>query len=110
MPTDPRRVQSVFLEVVESSDPAGYAAALDRECAGDAELRRRVEGLLEAHQQPAEFLDRPIVGRGDLTDVPFGWPPVEAPGGEAEARRGGVSVASGPPLDPRPVADPWAAG
>ena len=74
MATDPSRVQSVFLEVVESSDPAGYAAALDRVCAGDAELRRRVEGLLEAHHQPAELLDRPIVGRDGLAACPSGGP------------------------------------
>ena len=103
MPTDPSRVQSVFLEVVESSDPAGYAAALDRVCAGDAELRRRVEGLLEAHHQPAELLDRPIVGRDGRAAWPFGWAPGEAPGGETETRRGGVSVMSGPTLDPRPI-------
>ena len=82
MATDLSRVQSLFLEVVESSDPAGYAAALDRVCAGDAELRRRVEGLLEAHHQPAELLDRPIVGRDGRVAWPYGWAPGEAPGGE----------------------------
>ena len=84
MTTDLSRVQSLFLEVVESSDPAGYAAALDRVCAGDAELRRRVEGLLEAHHQPAELLDRPIVGRAGRVAWPYGWAPGEAPGGETE--------------------------
>ena len=69
MATDLSRVQSLFLKVVESSDPAGYAAALDRVCAGDAELRRRVEGLLEAHHRPAELLDWPIVGRDGRSRV-----------------------------------------
>src|SRR3954454_22887236 len=62
MPADPRRVQEVFLAAVEERDPAARAAVLDRECAGDRELRRRVESLLRAHDEPDDFLDRPIVG------------------------------------------------
>ena len=46
MPPDPSRVQSVFLRVVEDADREDDAVALDRACAGDAELRARVEGQL----------------------------------------------------------------
>jgi serine/threonine protein kinase len=34
---------------------------LERECAGDPELRRRVEALLKAHDDPGSFLEKPIV-------------------------------------------------
>ena len=62
MPVDPRRVQEIFLAAVEERDPAARSALLDRECADDRELRRRVESLLRAHDEPDDFLDRPIVG------------------------------------------------
>ena len=62
MPLDPNRVQAVFLTAVECRDPAVRAALLDRECATDVELRRRVEALLTALDHPESLLDRPIVG------------------------------------------------
>src|SRR5262249_37179672 len=62
MPPDPKRVQAVFLAAVECHDPADRAAVLDAECAGDAELRRRVEVLLGAHDRFDESLDVPLAG------------------------------------------------
>jgi serine/threonine protein kinase/WD40 repeat protein len=56
-----RRVQAAFLAAVEVTDPAQQAAILDRECASDPELRRRVEALLRAHKDPASILERPAV-------------------------------------------------
>jgi tetratricopeptide (TPR) repeat protein len=38
--------------------PAGRPAWLERECSGDAELRRRVELILAAHDTPQSLLDR----------------------------------------------------
>src|SRR5262249_53475252 len=38
--------------------PAERAAFLDRACAGDAALRRRLESLLRAHDEPADPLER----------------------------------------------------
>jgi serine/threonine protein kinase/WD40 repeat protein len=61
MSVDAKRVQTVFLAAVEPGDPAQQAAFLDRECASDPELRRRVEALLQAHRDPASVLDRPAV-------------------------------------------------
>src|SRR5271155_1640977 len=58
---DPKHVQAVFLSAVECHEPAARAAVLDRECSTDAELRRRVEALLLAHEQPDSLLDQPIV-------------------------------------------------
>src|SRR6516164_7187932 len=59
MPADPRRVQAVFLAAAEQSNPADRAALLARECADETELRQRVEDLLQAHDQPQSFLERP---------------------------------------------------
>jgi serine/threonine protein kinase/tetratricopeptide (TPR) repeat protein len=61
MPSDPKRVQAIFLTAVEQPDPAARAAVLARECGGDADLRGRVEALLKANDDPASFLDRPAV-------------------------------------------------
>lgn len=55
-PTDPERVQELFLKVVELP-PQDRAAALDRECGDDAELRERVAELLAADEVPDSFLD-----------------------------------------------------
>jgi serine/threonine protein kinase/tetratricopeptide (TPR) repeat protein len=46
-------MQAVFAAAFELSDPAQRAALLDRECAGDDALRRRVEVLLAAHDDSA---------------------------------------------------------
>jgi serine/threonine protein kinase len=73
MSVDPKRVQAVFLAVLEADDPAGQAAVVERECASDPELQRRVEALLQAHRDPASILDRPVVA------------PFTAPGAPATA-------------------------
>src|SRR5262245_44017969 len=54
MPIDFQRIQSVFQEVAELL-PAERAAVLERECGDDAELRRRVEVLLQAHDDSGEL-------------------------------------------------------
>jgi serine/threonine protein kinase/tetratricopeptide (TPR) repeat protein len=51
MSVDVMQVKSIFLAAAER--PAeGRAAFLDEACGGDAELRRRVERLLAAHDEP----------------------------------------------------------
>src|SRR6516164_11415572 len=54
MPIDFQRVQGVFGAVAELA-PAERAAVLERECGGDAELRRQVEALLQAHDDSGEL-------------------------------------------------------
>src|SRR5262245_49725881 len=49
----------------------GRAAFLADACAGDAALRRRIELLLHAHENPGSFLARPAVSR----DTAAGPPP-----------------------------------
>ena len=60
MPLDSNRVQAVFGAVLESDSAANRAAVLDRECATDAELRRRVEASSgsQSGRQPARSTDR----------------------------------------------------
>jgi serine/threonine protein kinase/Flp pilus assembly protein TadD len=88
MPADPQRIQAAFLAAIEAADPAGRAALLDRECGDDAEVRRRVEELLRAHDQPGSFLDHPAAPEATSDHVaPGRWlgqadtpPPSEGPG------------------------------
>jgi serine/threonine protein kinase/Flp pilus assembly protein TadD len=51
MNADLRPAKAIFLEAVEKHDPDQWAAFLDRACAGEPELRCRVEVLLEAHRE-----------------------------------------------------------
>src|SRR5262245_62992813 len=46
----------IFCDALELASPAERAAYLDRACGGDADLRRRVERLLEAHAEAEGFL------------------------------------------------------
>src|SRR5262249_59992193 len=51
--------RSLFLAALEIDDPAERSAFLDRACAGDPALRAQVEQLLQAHQEPGRFMERP---------------------------------------------------
>ena len=68
MVADPKRVKEIFMAVSEAAADR-RAALLDRECAGDAQLRKRVEALLQAHEEPASFLRQPVPdGAGAVAD------------------------------------------
>jgi serine/threonine protein kinase/tetratricopeptide (TPR) repeat protein len=45
------QIKSLFLEAVEGHAPDQWPAFLDRACAGQPELRRGVEALLQAHEE-----------------------------------------------------------
>src|SRR6516165_3559080 len=51
MNADPNPAKAIFLEAVEKHTPDQWAAFLDQACAGQPDLRRRVEVLLEAHRE-----------------------------------------------------------
>src|SRR5690242_15910393 len=53
--------REIFSAAVQITDPVGRAAYLDQACGGDANLRRRVEALLHAHDSAGDFLARPAV-------------------------------------------------
>src|SRR5499427_5608706 len=59
MPTAANTAKAVFLAALEQATPADRAAYLDTACAGDSDLRRRVEAMLCAHDKPDPLLDRP---------------------------------------------------
>jgi serine/threonine protein kinase/tetratricopeptide (TPR) repeat protein len=60
MPADPRRAKELFVAAVDLPDPPARAAFLDRECARDPDLRRRLDALLAAHDAPELALERPL--------------------------------------------------
>src|SRR5262245_59462641 len=55
---DPARAEpaDIFCDALELGCAAQRAAYLDRACGDDADLRRRVERLLEAHAEADSFL------------------------------------------------------
>ncbi len=96
MTIDPHLVRSLLWETVQHHDTAIRKGILDRRCSGDVRLRRRVETLLEAHDDFTHFLNEPLVGPfgreptppSKLLDRPSGGWPIPAGLDEAlEARR-----------------------
>src|SRR5262249_56022618 len=51
--------RTVVRAALDMEGPAERAAYVDRACGDDTGLRGRVEGLLNAHEQPAGFMARP---------------------------------------------------
>jgi serine/threonine protein kinase len=64
MAADPCRVKELFVAALDLPDPQARQAFLERECGGDADLRRRLEILLQAHDDPASALDEPLAAVG----------------------------------------------
>jgi len=52
-------VRSIFLDALEKATDSERAAYLDQACAGDAQVRAKVEALLRAHDQAGRFLQPP---------------------------------------------------
>jgi eukaryotic-like serine/threonine-protein kinase len=61
MNEDESREVAVFTEAVKVSHDQ-RAAFLDEACAGDGDLRRKVEALLSAHNRLGNFLEEPPPG------------------------------------------------
>ena len=61
MKGDPDREVIVFTQVLGIAVQE-RAAFLDRVCASDEELRRKIEKLLEAHDRVGDFLEEPPSG------------------------------------------------
>src|SRR5262245_60322587 len=70
-------VESVFFAALERDTPEGRAAFLDEACAGDANLRRCVERLLNAHPKADGFMQAPAAGLPATAEHP---PLAEKPG------------------------------
>ncbi len=54
-----KRAKEIFADALEKADPAERAAWLVRACSDDAELRQRVEALLQAYEKAGAFLQEP---------------------------------------------------
>jgi eukaryotic-like serine/threonine-protein kinase len=92
------RVETLFFAALELGTAAERAAYLDSACGGDAELRRQVEKLLNAHPKVGDFLKKPVL-------EPLAAPPEPSDGAHAfEASSDGQSAVSaarkGPSLAP----------
>ncbi len=71
--------QQIFVKVLAESNPADRLTCLDQACGTDAELRQRVEVLLQAHERAGQFLESPAAG----PDPTSAFPPLrERPGTE----------------------------
>src|SRR5262249_12490720 len=85
MPVDAERLKELFVAAAElpAPDRAGF---LERECGADAEVRKRVEALLKAHDGPGSFLADPVPMPADAPEdaspVPstVAYHPSHAPG------------------------------
>jgi serine/threonine protein kinase/tetratricopeptide (TPR) repeat protein len=71
MNADAQKARSIFLEAVEQCTPDQWGAFLQQACAGDEALRRRVDMLLRAHQQPNSLLDCPAPAVASTVDEPI---------------------------------------
>src|SRR5262245_31964824 len=71
-------VEAVFFAALEQGTPEARAAYLDEACKGDANLRRCVEKLLNAHPRAEGFLQAPAPCLPAAAAEPL--PLVEQPG------------------------------
>jgi hypothetical protein len=67
----PSLVEDIFLAALEKGTPEERAAFLNAACKDDADLRRRVERLLQAHPRAGGFLEGPS-GEETAAYVPTG--------------------------------------
>ncbi|HEV3255605.1 MAG TPA: serine/threonine-protein kinase, partial [Gemmataceae bacterium] len=74
---EPQSIDRVFWDAAQIASPGERAAYLDRACAGDGELRRRVEQLLQARPKAEGFLESPAPNLIATLDGP---PVTERPG------------------------------
>ena len=69
-------LEAIFFAALEKSSPEERAAYLEETCAGDADLRRRVEKMVAAQAQAGSFLESPAAAVVETRDAPI----VERPG------------------------------
>jgi serine/threonine protein kinase/tetratricopeptide (TPR) repeat protein len=71
MPPTTRPIESILAAAVEIGSDAERRRFVDRACAGDADLRRRVEGLIENHFRAGSFLESPAPQLAATADDPI---------------------------------------
>src|SRR5262245_7446317 len=78
-PMQPNNPDSAIFEaVLDCATPQERAAYLDKACAGQPEMRRRIEDLLAAHDQATGFVENPRADAARPT-VQLNLPPEEQP-------------------------------
>jgi serine/threonine-protein kinase len=68
MTIEAEKIKAIFLDAIEKATPAERDAFVTEACAGDSACRRRLEALLQAHDEPGGLLDGltiPPEGPGD---------------------------------------------
>ena len=60
------RVSEIF-ELALQHEPEARAALIESECAGDADVQREVEELIDAHEASRNFMAQPILGDAAAT-------------------------------------------
>src|SRR6266545_5985776 len=63
-------LEAIFFTALDKGSPQERAAYLDEACAGDPDLRRRVEKMLAAQAQAGSFLEQPARGPVMTVDEP----------------------------------------
>jgi eukaryotic-like serine/threonine-protein kinase len=63
--------RDIFIGAIQREGGAARRTFLEEACGGDAELRRRVEGLLEAGERAGGFLESPPPDLAATTDYPL---------------------------------------
>ena len=64
-------LEAIFFAALEKGSPQERAAFLDDACAGNPELRRRLEKMLAAQSEAGSFLDRPAGALVATPDEPI---------------------------------------
>ena len=75
----PNREEGIFHAALQLP-PAERAGYVEKACGEDAPLRRRVEGLLQAHDQAGEFLEPNPPSNSPKQTMVLSPPPTEGPG------------------------------
>jgi hypothetical protein len=60
MPVDVNVAKAIFMTALEKTEPEERSAYVLEACGSDDSLRRRVEILLKAHNDPGSFMNSPV--------------------------------------------------
>ncbi len=85
MSEDPARAVAIFTEALQHP-VLERRAFLDRACAGDDELRRKVEALLRAHDRLGNFMEPPPPVSPVMLDSPIDEEPPQPNKGDSNSK------------------------
>src|SRR6185436_6660482 len=79
MPPPIKTAKEIFLDAADLAEPSSRARYLNEACAGDADLRRHVEALLQAHDEPDSLLDQERIPAPIVIDREVSRPTIDQP-------------------------------